>query len=64
MKTKAYLIFKISRDNKTEVEEIETNDIDVVLKRVNDLVSTTDLKVHFWEKEDYILYKERERAFA
>ena len=33
------------------MEEIETNDIDVVLKRVNDLVATTDLKVHFWKRK-------------
>ena len=64
MKTTKYLIIKEGKDNYSEIEEIETNDIDVVLARVSELMKSTDFQIHIWEKTDYELYKERERAFA
>jgi len=63
-KKRTYLIIKVSKDNRTEIEEIETNDMDVVLARVSELMKSTDFQIHIWEKKDYELYKERERAFA
>ena len=63
-KKRTYLIIKVSKDNRTEIEEIETNDMDVVLARVFELMKSTDFQIHIWEKKDYELYKERERAFA
>ena len=64
MKTTKYLIIKEGKDNYSEIEEIETNDIDEVLARVSELMKSTDFQIHIWEKEDYERYKERERAFA
>lgn len=64
MEAKTYLIIKESSDNTSEIEEIKTNDVDVVLKRVSELMKSTDLKIHIWEKKDYEQYMERERAFA
>lgn len=64
METKTYLIIKESSDNTSEIEEIKTKDVDVVLKRVSELMESTDLKIHIWEKKDYELYMERESAFA
>ena len=64
MKTTKYLIIKEGKDNYSEIEEIETNDIDVVLARVSELMKSTDFQIHIWEKNDYVRYKERERAFA
>jgi len=63
-KKRTYLIIKVSKDNSTEIEEIETNDMDVVFTRVSELNKTTDFQIHIWEKKDYELYKERERTFA
>ena len=64
MQTRTYLIFKVFSDNKEDVEEIRTNDMDVVLKRASDLMKSEDVKIQIWEKKDYELYKKRERAFA
>lgn len=64
MKTKIYLIIKESSDNTSEIEEIKTKDVDVVLKRASELMESTDLKIHIWEKHDYEQYMERERALA
>ncbi len=63
MTIKKYLIIKVSKDNTTEIEEIETNDMDVVFQRTSELMKSEDVKIHIWEKNDYELYKERERAF-
>lgn len=60
-----YLIIKETLDSKiVEIEEIKTNDMDVVLQRVSELMQTTDLSIHIWEKEDYESYKKRERELA
>jgi hypothetical protein len=60
-----YLIIKETLDGKiVEIEEIKTNDMDVVLQRVSELMQTTDLSIHIWEKEDYESYKKRERELA
>ena len=64
MKKSIYLIIKELKDNSTEIEEIQTYDVDVVLKRASELLKSEDVKIHIWEKEDYERYKERERAFA
>ena len=63
MKTTKYLIIKEGKDNYSEIEEIETNDIDVVLARVSELMKSTDFQIHIWEKNDYVRYKQRERDF-
>ena len=63
MKTTKYLIIKEGKDNYSEIEEIETNDIDVVLARASELMKSTDFQIHIWEKNDYVRYKQRERDF-
>lgn len=63
MKTTKYLIIKEGKDNYSEIEEIETNDIDEVLARVSELMKSTDFQIHIWEKNDYVRYKQRERDF-
>ena len=62
-KTRTYLIIKVSKDDTTEIEEIETNDMDVVFARVSELMKSTDFQIHIWEKNDYVRYKQRERDF-
>ena len=63
MKKSIYLIIKELKDNSTEIEEIQTYDVDVVLKRASELLKSEDVKIHIWEKEDYERYKQRERDF-
>lgn len=55
MKYKYVIVKQALDDSFEETEEIEADNMDAVFLRASDLMSTTNFRIHIYDKEDYLI---------
>ena len=55
MKYKNVIVKQALDDSFEETEEIEADNMDAVFLRVSELMSTTNFRIHIYDKEDYLI---------